>query len=92
MTTTPLSWVDDWLSPPRFAVHVAAAGGNRRHALRLYEWNGSAPYVRLELLHGATTTDDPHRVRPYTELRERLWAAAVVGPEVIALIGTLARS
>jgi hypothetical protein len=35
----PGSWIEAWLSPPRFAVYVAAAGGDRQLALELYEWN-----------------------------------------------------
>ncbi|RJQ66205.1 hypothetical protein D5S17_35880 [Pseudonocardiaceae bacterium YIM PH 21723] len=33
------TWVEDWLSIPRFAVYVAAAGGDRGKGLALYEWN-----------------------------------------------------
>ena len=32
-------WIDDWLSTPRFATYVGAAGGSRPRALELYEWN-----------------------------------------------------
>ncbi len=41
-------WVESWLSAPRFAVYLADAGGDRRRALRLYEWNAavSAAFLR----------------------------------------------
>lgn len=32
-------WVDAWLSPERFQRYLAASGGDRSCALRLYEWN-----------------------------------------------------
>lgn len=32
-------WVERWLSAERFATYLAAAGGDRGRALRLYEWN-----------------------------------------------------
>lgn len=32
-------WVEDWLSPPRFAIYLNAADHDRRTALELYEWN-----------------------------------------------------
>lgn len=35
----PGPWVEAWLSPPRFAVYLAAVGADRRLALGLYEWN-----------------------------------------------------
>lgn len=35
------AWVESWLSAPRFAVYLAAAGGDRLRALRLYEWNAA---------------------------------------------------
>jgi hypothetical protein len=36
----PGAWVESWLSRPRFAVYLAAAGNtDRRLALNLYEWN-----------------------------------------------------
>ncbi len=40
-TRTPAAgpWVVRWLSPPRHAVYLAAAGGDPRRALELYEWN-----------------------------------------------------
>ncbi len=48
----PGLWVDAWLSPPRFGVYVAAAGGDRGLALDLYEWNAvvSAAFQR-DLAH-----------------------------------------
>lgn len=36
----PGPWVERWLSAPRFAVYLSAAG-SRRQALDLYEWNVS---------------------------------------------------
>lgn len=41
MTSTdqPGTWVEAWLSEPRFDVYLAAADGDRRLALNLYEWN-----------------------------------------------------
>ncbi|WP_103382813.1 hypothetical protein [Pseudonocardia dioxanivorans] len=35
------SWLEDWLSPPRFAVYVNAADGDRGRARQLYEWNAA---------------------------------------------------
>lgn len=48
----PGSWVETWLSRPRFAVYLAAAGGDRQLALNLYEWNAvvSAAFHR-DLAH-----------------------------------------
>ncbi len=34
-------WVEDWLSPARFAAYVAECRGDRDRALALYEWNAS---------------------------------------------------
>lgn len=36
------SWVEDWLSAPRFAVYTAAADDDRSRALALYDWNARA--------------------------------------------------
>ena len=33
------TWVETWLSVPRFDRYLAAAGADRTRALRLYEWN-----------------------------------------------------
>ena len=33
------AWVAKWLSPPRHAMYLAAAGGDPVRALALYEWN-----------------------------------------------------
>ncbi|SBW21739.1 hypothetical protein FDG2_2105 [Candidatus Protofrankia californiensis] len=41
-------WVDRWLSSPRLASYLAAAGGDRLAALVLYEWNAR---VAAALLH-----------------------------------------
>lgn len=40
MTTSgkPGPWVEAWLSGPRFATYLTAMAGDRRHALRLYDW------------------------------------------------------
>lgn len=38
----PSSWVDEWLSPGRFAVYIAAAGGDRDRGLEIYERNATA--------------------------------------------------
>lgn len=48
----PGPWVEAWLSLPRFGVYAAAAGGDRRLALDLYEWNAvvSAAFQR-DLAH-----------------------------------------
>ncbi|QQQ76619.1 Abi family protein [Saccharothrix sp. 6-C] len=32
-------WIEGWLSAPRFAVYLQAAGQDRRLAVELYEWN-----------------------------------------------------
>lgn len=37
----PGPWVEAWLSPARFGAYLAAAGGDRRVALDLYEWNAT---------------------------------------------------
>lgn len=40
MTTPPPGpWVEQWLSQPRFAVYLRAAGHDRQRALAYYEWN-----------------------------------------------------
>jgi hypothetical protein len=45
-------WVERWLSAPRFARFLTAAGGERRLALELYEWNVSAASAVLhDLAH-----------------------------------------
>jgi hypothetical protein len=41
-------WVERWLSSPRFARYLAAAGGDRQLALDLYEWNAA---VSAAVLH-----------------------------------------
>src|SRR5450756_1142830 len=49
MTTSVTGeWVERWLSRPRFAVYLAAAGGGGPAALQLYQWNatGSAAFMR----------------------------------------------
>ena len=35
----PGPWVEAWLSAPRYAVYLAAVGGDRQLGLDLYEWN-----------------------------------------------------
>ncbi len=35
----PDAWVEDWVSRARFATYLTAAGGSRRRAIDLYEWN-----------------------------------------------------
>jgi hypothetical protein len=46
------SWVEAWLYRPRFAVYMAATGGDRRLALDLYEWNaGVAAVSQRDLAH-----------------------------------------
>lgn len=37
----PGPWVEAWLSGPRFGIYLRAAGGDRRLALALYEWNAA---------------------------------------------------
>ncbi|MGW3361028.1 hypothetical protein ACWDFL_37570 [Streptomyces bungoensis] len=32
-------WVEAWLSPARYGVYLAEAGGDRQRALDLYQWN-----------------------------------------------------
>jgi len=48
----PGPWVEVWLSAPRFGVYIAAAAGDRRLALDVYEWNAlvSAAFQR-DLAH-----------------------------------------
>lgn len=38
----PDRWIEDWLSPPRLAVYLAATGHDLDRALALYEWNARA--------------------------------------------------
>lgn len=46
------SWLEDWLSPPRFAVYLRAAGDDRWLALQLYEWNAAVSAALLrDLAH-----------------------------------------
>jgi hypothetical protein len=40
MSTTP-AWVEDWLTPGRYAKYLRAAGGNHDRALAIYEWNNA---------------------------------------------------
>jgi hypothetical protein len=48
----PGTWVEAWLSGPRFAVYLAAADADRRRALDLYEWNAGVSSVFLrDLAH-----------------------------------------
>lgn len=47
-TTAPWRWVERWLSSPRFARYLTAAGGDRQLALDLYEWNAA---VSAAILH-----------------------------------------
>ncbi|PCC37587.1 hypothetical protein CIK66_18510 [Brachybacterium alimentarium] len=35
------AWVEGWLGSARFQSYVSASGGDRSHALELYEWNVS---------------------------------------------------
>lgn len=44
----PGEWVEEWLSPARFAVYLAAADSDRGLALALYEWNAQ---ISAALLH-----------------------------------------
>lgn len=45
-------WVQKWLSPPRHAVYVTAAGGDHERALALYEWNAQLSSALLrDLAH-----------------------------------------
>lgn len=34
-------WIEDWLSAPRFAVYLRAAGHDRHRAVELHEWNAA---------------------------------------------------
>jgi hypothetical protein len=48
----PGPWVETWLSPPRFARYLQAAGGDRARALALYEWNAGLGAAMLhDLAH-----------------------------------------
>lgn len=77
MTTevTDDTWIEAWLSAGRFATYLQAAGGSRKRALALYEWNAklSAAFLRdlshLEVgfrnacdaqLSAATVSGDEH--------------------------------
>ncbi|MCP2252912.1 Abi-like protein [Prauserella aidingensis] len=51
-TPEPGRWVQKWLSPPRHAVYLAAAGGDHARALALYEWNSQvAAALHRDLAH-----------------------------------------
>lgn len=39
MATGADDWVQQWVSPERFATYLRKAGGSRERALSLYEWN-----------------------------------------------------
>ena len=41
-------WVEAWLSPARYGVYLAQAGGDRQRALELYQWNTA---VSCAVLH-----------------------------------------
>jgi len=48
----PGPWVERWLSQPRHAVYIAAASGDPRLALDLYEWNAEISSALLrDLAH-----------------------------------------
>ncbi|WP_197277916.1 MULTISPECIES: Abi family protein [Arthrobacter] len=38
-TTGNDAWIENWLSAGRFSTYLEAAGGSRKRALDLYEWN-----------------------------------------------------
>lgn len=45
-------WVERWLSVPRHAVYLAAAGGDAERALELYDWNAQVSAALLrDLAH-----------------------------------------
>lgn len=77
-------WVEQWLSRPRFAVYLTAAGNDRDRALELYEWNAelSAAFVH-DLAHvevGLRNAYD-HAMTAHLNL-PRHWTAC--GPQVFA--------
>lgn len=39
MSSSPPTWITDWLSAGRYSKYLDAAGGNHDRALALYEWN-----------------------------------------------------
>lgn len=47
-TADPGAWLERWLSAPRLATYLSAAGQDRRLALELYEWNTA---VSAAILH-----------------------------------------
>ena len=59
--TSPLagSWVEAWLSAPRFAVYLTATGGDRARALALYEWNAQLSAALLHDLRNRVAHHEP---------------------------------
>jgi transcriptional regulator with XRE-family HTH domain len=67
---------------------IAAAAGLPWHNFVLYfpADNGGSPYVTAELIEGAHEVSDSVDVALYAALWDRLWAAAVVGDDAVAIL------
>lgn len=51
MTTGVPDWVDDVISPARFAPYLRATSGDARAAIRLYDWNSVIAAAFVHPLH-----------------------------------------
>ncbi|OBI48096.1 hypothetical protein A5707_18465 [Mycobacterium kyorinense] len=98
-TEEPGTWLEAWLSRPRFAVYLAAVGVDRRRALELYEWNTALSAVFLhDLAHlevalrnaydaaitASTTAGRPHWTTDPYRLFPVRWRAARDGTRIDA--------
>jgi len=68
---------------------LAAAAGTPWHGFNFYEQADGAASVFLELIHRAELVTAPDDVALYGKLWDRLWDAAVTGPEAVALIRSI---
>jgi DNA-binding XRE family transcriptional regulator len=61
-------------------------GGLGWHSFMWWEPFEGPPYVTTELLHGGQYVVNPDSVRLYETVWDRLWSAAAVGDEAVALL------
>lgn len=66
------SWVEEWLSPARFSVYLAKAGGDHARALALYEWNST---LSCAVLHDLGHFEVALR-NAYAAALDRTWQGA----------------
>ncbi|HEY0119685.1 MAG TPA: hypothetical protein VGC04_12995 [Cellulomonas sp.] len=76
--STP-QWVDDWLTPDRFAKYLRAAGGDSGLGLALYEWNSeiAAAFLRdLGHLEVAVRNAYDRALLTHPDVRDGEWMTA----------------